>query len=104
MINHIVFLKFRTDISDSAINTVLNQLGDLRKHIPTIKDFSFGKNCSPEHLNQGFSYAFIMKFKNADDRDFYLNHPEHQKIALDHILPILENGFESVLVIDYEDR
>ncbi|WP_133127270.1 Dabb family protein [Legionella nagasakiensis] len=104
MINHIVFLAFKSYITEPEINSVLNQLGHLMKVIPSMKDFSFGKNCSPEKLNQGYTHVFIMKFDDANGRDIYLNHPEHKRIAADLIIPILENGLESVLVVDYEDQ
>ncbi|AHE67117.1 Dabb family protein [Legionella oakridgensis] len=101
MINHIVFLTFKAHITESEINSVLEQLGHLMTVIPAMKDFSFGKNCSPEKLSQGYTHAFIMKFDDAHGRDVYLNHPEHKRIAAELIFPMLENGFESVVVVDY---
>ena len=102
MINHIVVFKFKSHIAESDIHAAVNQFGTLEKIIPSIKSFSFGKNCSPEQLNKGFTHAFIMKFDDDKGRDLYLDHPEHKRIATDIIIPMLENGLESVVVIDYE--
>ena len=104
MIEHIVLLKFKSNLADYEINAALNQLGDLRTLIPSIIDFSFGENCSPEQLNQGFTHVFIMKFEDSKGRDLYLNHPEHKRIATELIMPMMEEGITSIVVIDYEHR
>lgn len=103
MINHIVLLRFKSNLTEPEINSALSQLGNLITIIPAIKNFSFGKNCSPENLNKGFTHVFIMTFEDSSGREFYLNHPEHKRIAADFIIPMLENGLESALVIDYEN-
>ncbi|MBX9703321.1 MAG: Dabb family protein [Silvanigrellaceae bacterium] len=102
MINHIVLLEFKKKLPESDINTALNQLGSLATIIPSIKDFSFGKNCSPEQLNKQFTHVFIMRFEDAMGRELYLNHSEHKRIAEEIIMPMMEKGLESVVVIDYE--
>lgn len=102
MINHVVVFQFKSNVAESIICAAVNQFGDLKKLVPSIKRFSFGKNCSPEQLNKGFTHAFVMQFENANGRDLYLEHPEHQRIASEVIIPLLENGLESVVVIDYE--
>ena len=101
MIKHIVLLTFKLNMTEDEINAVLEQLGNLRKIIPSIKSFSFGKNCSPEGLNKGYNHAFIMEFDDIEGRDTYLNHPEHRRIAQDVIVPVLENGLESALTLDF---
>lgn len=102
MIRHIVLLQFKPDLQQSIIYSALDQLGLLKKCIPSIKSFSYGKNCSPENLNQGFSHVFVMEFEDESGRELYLNHPEHKRIARDSILPLLENGLDSALAIDYQ--
>lgn len=102
MINHIVVLKFKSGITESDIHSVIMQLAQLQKVIPSINNFSFGKNCSPEQLNKGFTHAFVMTFDDAKGRDVYLEHPEHIRIATKLLVPMLEDGLESAMVIDYE--
>ena len=63
--------------------------------------FSYGRNNSPENLDRGFNYGFVMEFRNEIDRDFYISHPDHQKIATNEILPLLEDGINSVIVLDF---
>jgi len=102
MINHIVLLQFKPNFTECEVNSALNQLGNLKTIIPSIKSFSFGKNCSPENLNKNFTHIFKMEFEDSKGRELYLNHSEHQRIAADIIMPMLENGLESALAIDYE--
>lgn len=102
MINHIVILKFKPHYAESDIEAAVLPLGALKQFIPSMSGFSFGKNVSPEQLNKGFTHAFVMSFEHAQGRDFYLAHPEHQRIATEVLAPMLENGLESVVVMDYE--
>lgn len=89
MIKHIVLFKFSVTASEKQIEQALAKLGNLKNiSIPQIKSFSFGKNCSPENLNKGFSYAFIMEFLNEKDREDYLNHPDHIRIASEDVMPL----------------
>ncbi len=81
----------------------LEKLGNLSKtSSKQIKSFSYGKNCSSEGLNCDYNYGFTMQFSSAADRDHYLQHQDHVDIAIDHILPLLLNGADSVLAFDYE--
>lgn len=102
MINHIVVFQFKSTLDESEIYAAVSQFANLKEVIPTIKSFSFGRNCSPEQLNKGFSHAFVMTFDDATGRDLYLEHPEHKRIAADIIIPMLEDELNSVVVIDYE--
>jgi hypothetical protein len=102
MINHLVFFKFKSSVPESEVAQVLNQLGKLKAEIPSMTYFSFGKNCSIEFLNKGFTHAMTMFFDDVAGRDFYIYHPEHKRIAADIIIPLLDNGLESAIVIDYE--
>ncbi len=102
MIKHIVLLEFASAVDELKINRVLEKLGDLRfSEVPQIKHFSYGKNCSSEDLNHGFNYAFIMEFATVVDRNIYLDNATHKYIAKHDVLPLLANGGESVMVMDY---
>ncbi len=103
MIKHIVFLQFKSSITEMTINQVLHKLGELRhSSIPQIKSFSYGLNNSPEGLNKAFNYAFIMEFNDSNERNIYLEHADHQILAKTEVLPLLEDGINSVIVVDFE--
>lgn len=104
MINHVVVFKFNEKFPDADIHDALNQLAALQKIIPGMSSFSCGANCSLEQLNKEFTHVFMMQFVDIQSRDDYVNHPKHKQIADDLIMPMLENGLDSVVVIDYESH
>lgn len=102
MIKHIVLLAFKPEMSEEKIFCILQQMQALMTSIPQIKQFSSGKNCSPEGLNKDFTHGFIMTFESGIDRDIYLEHPEHKRIATEIVIPALVNGISSVLSFDFQ--
>lgn len=102
MINHHVFLEFKSTVSEAQVTQVLNQLGALKADIPSMTHFSFGKNCSIENLHKGFTHAMLITFNDVEGRNAYVNHPMHRHVAFEIIVPMLANGVESAIVIDYE--
>lgn len=102
MIYHIVLLQVASHVSENNIRIAIENLGALRYHdIPEILSFSYGKNASPEDLHRNYNFGFTMTFANEDDRDAYLAHPEHIRIAKEQILPLLVDGVNSALAFDY---
>lgn len=101
MIRHIVFLQVKPEVSLEKLGAVLNKLAALKSDIPSMLNFSYGANCSPEQLNKNFTHVFTMDFEHIEGRDDYLNHPEHTRVALELVMPLLVNGLESAMVIDY---
>jgi len=68
----------------------------LPSQIKEIKDFEWGKNNSPEGLNQGFTHCFFVTFASEKDREVYLPHPAHKAF-----IDVLKPHLDKVLVIDY---
>jgi hypothetical protein len=102
MIRHIVLLAFKKNLAEKNIQFVFSELDHLKQIIPQILTYTWGCCESPENLHKGFLHGFVMEFSTEADRDFYLTHPEHVRVAKDVIFPALENGFESVIVFDYK--
>ena len=101
MIKHIVLLEFAANLPTEQSDAILTELGQLAQVISPMKNYSFGKNNSPEGLNASFNYGFIMEFDSIDARNVYLEHPLHVKYKKKKILPNLNAGINSVLVFDY---
>lgn len=98
MIEHIVLLKLKQDVTKDQIDAMMDGLEKLKDVIPGILEVSGGSNNSPEEKNATFTFAFIVRFKDAAARNTYVPHPEHQKLAQNLVRPIVED----VLVFDYE--
>jgi hypothetical protein len=96
---HVVSFKFKPSATQEQIAQVVTAFRDLKKKIPTIHDFEWGVNVSPEKHDKGFTHGFLLSFANEKDRDDYLVHPDHK--AFGKLLgPILDDVF----VIDYWAR
>ncbi len=96
-IQHMVLLKFKPETTSEKIADLLNQLGELQQLIPGITYYAGGAYSSHEGLNQGYNHGFLMTFESADARDFYLPHPEHERVK-SAILECLDD----FIIFDFE--
>lgn len=99
-IRHIVLFAFKPSLSQIEIQKIMTTLEELKKNIPQILSFSWGENNSPENLHQGYLHGFVMEFKNETDRNLYVNHPLHIKVASECVFPALIAG-SFPIVFDY---
>lgn len=95
---HVVLFKFRDATPAAQILAIESAFRDLCARLPFVKAFEFGRNSSPENLNQGFSHCFIVTFSEAGGRDEYLPHPLHQAFCREWLDPHVER----VCVVDFE--
>ncbi len=96
-IQHMVIVKFKPEVSAEKISDLYRQLAQLQELIPGIRRFCGGAYSSGEGLNKGFTHGFLMEFENAEDRDRYLPHPEHERVK-EAILPCIDD----VIAFDFE--
>ena len=101
MITHIVLLKIRSDVSQEDLDRVFSDLATLKTKIDGLLSFSGGPYSSHEGLSRGFTHGFVMTFSDAEARDVYLPHPEHERVK-SRILEILDGGLDGVIAFDYE--
>src|SRR5262249_45120660 len=94
---HLVLLKFKPGVSPTAITDLFTMLRQLQQVIPGLEQFSGGANTSPEGLARGYTHGFVMTFQDAEARDGYLPHPEHEN-AKQALLRLVDD----VLVVDLQ--
>jgi Stress responsive A/B Barrel Domain len=98
-VKHIVLFKYKAGATPDQIDEVTKSFKALKDKIPGIVSFEYGVNSSPENLNKGFTHVYLVTFENAEARDAYLPHPEHQKFGeLLGKLSILDEAF----VVDFQ--
>jgi hypothetical protein len=95
-LRHVVMFKFKDSSSADDVARVEKTFKGLATKISLIKDFEWGKNSSPENLNQGLTHCFLVTFSSDKDRDTYLTHPDHLAFV-----EILKPHLDKVTVIDY---
>jgi hypothetical protein len=101
MIRHCVFVRFKAAFSRAGREAVFADLDGLKARIPGMLRFTAGGSVSPEDLGHGFADGFLIDFSDADARDRYLEHPEHQAIGA-RIHAAAEGGADGIFVFDFD--
>jgi len=96
VLRHVVLFKFKDTSTPEDVKKVEAAFADLAKKLPLIKGYEWGKNTSPENLNQGLTHCFLLTFSSDKDRDAYLIHPDHKAFG-----KILGPHLDKVTVLDY---
>lgn len=96
VMQHIVLFQFKDSVSAEEIAKIESEFGRLKDKIKEIIGYEAGTNVSPENLDQGFTHAFVVTFKDAAARDRYLPHKAHKEFVA-----LLDGKIEKVLVIDF---
>ena len=95
-LRHVVLFSFKKTSMESDVKKVEDAFRALPSKIKEIKAFEWGRNNSPENLNQDFTHCFLVTFASEADRAIYLPHPAHQAFV-----DVLKPHLDKVLVIDY---
>jgi hypothetical protein len=95
-LRHVVIFGWKSGSDSAAINRIVTAFRALPEKIKTIKRFEWGINNSPENLNQGLTYCFLVTFASEKDRNDYIVNPDHK--AFTQLLPGI---LDKVTVFDY---
>ncbi|MFN5423013.1 MAG: Dabb family protein [bacterium] len=95
-LRHVVLFSFKSTSSVDDVKKVEDAFRALPSKIKEVKGFEWGKNNSPEGLDQGFTHCFLVSFNSEKDREIYLPHPAHKAFV-----DVLKSHLDKVLVIDY---
>ncbi|KAF2468652.1 stress responsive A/B barrel domain protein [Lindgomyces ingoldianus] len=105
-ITHIVLFQFKESASPGEISEVSQRMLALKESCihpttqkPYIMSASGGTDNSSEGIQNGITHAFIVEFKTAEDRDYYVykdpTHAEFKELAGQFL--------EKAQVIDFTD-
>jgi hypothetical protein len=95
MVDHVVLLALREGVTDRDLAAIGELLAGLPSRIDGIEYVRHGPSSSPEGLEQGYTYGFVVGFVDAAARDRYLPHPEHAPVSA-----LAQRIAERVLVFD----
>jgi hypothetical protein len=98
IVHHLVLLKFKPDGADRA-ESLFAALAALRRQLPGFVHFCAGSYASPEGLNRGFTHGCLMTFADAQARNHYLDHPDHERVK-QTFLPFVAD----VIAFDFEEN
>jgi hypothetical protein len=95
-LQHVVCFKFKPTATAPDIKKVEEAFLALKGKIPQIVALEWGTNISKEKKDKGFTHCYILSFKNEQDLETYIGHPQHK--AFGKIVgPLLDDVF----VIDF---
>lgn len=102
MIKHIVLFQFKDDVEPNEIDAVFKHFTALQRDTPAIKSYTYGRyNGCATMPNHCFNYGFEMEFANVEDRNQYMEDPNHLSIA-PRIYAILQDGDNSIMAFGYD--
>jgi hypothetical protein len=68
----------RASVAEESIRPAIR---DFSGTIPGIVSIVEGRSTSPEGLEDGLDYGFVVTFDSPDTRDSYLTDPRHREVA-----------------------
>lgn len=95
-LRHVVLFQFKEGTAPEKVKEIEDAFRKLPAKVPTVVDFEWGTNNSPEGLADGFTHCFLVTFNDDAGRQVYLPHPAHHEFV-----GILKPHLEKVLVVDY---
>jgi hypothetical protein len=96
MVEHLVFLKFKPEVSLDQRKKTAAALVALRGVVPGIIDITCGETFTSR--GQGHQLGLFVRLENKAALDIYANHPAHKEVAETMIKPFTDN----IMAIDYE--
>ena len=96
MIRHILLIKFKPSAGDSKIEELRQLFAAMPEKVAGVVAVEWGRNDSPENLNQGYTHSVLMTFADEAGRQNYLPHPEHEALK-SVLIPLIED----IVVFDY---
>ena len=79
MLNHVVVLKFKPEVSEADVAELERMLDQLPNRIMEIKMFEFGRDRL--RSDRSHDFALVALFTNLAALERYRSHPEHRPVA-----------------------
>ena len=99
MIHHIVLIRFRADISETAINAIFADLHAIKAKMPGVLAITSGRSESPEQIERGYLHGFVADFADWAALAAYQDHPDHKGVGA-ALVAAAVGGIDGILVFD----
>lgn len=96
MIHHIVCFRFKEGTTSEQIDAAGYALRGMQAGIPEVRAVRWGPNLATSAAE--YSHILTVEFDDMSAVERYLDHPLHQRIVQDHLVPIRD----ARLAIDVE--
>lgn len=95
MLNHVVLMKFKPEVSDEDIRGLELMLDELPNKILEIKVYEFGRNTIPSE--RSYDFALIALFANPGALERYQKHPDHLPVSAK-----IQSMCSNVVTVDFD--
>lgn len=99
MIQHIVLVRFRPEITDEEIGILFAELHEIKGKVAGILTITAGKSQSPEQLERGYMHGFLVEFSTWEALQSYQDHPDHKAFGA-KLVQAAVGGLDGILVFD----
>jgi hypothetical protein len=80
-VTHVVLVSWASGLTTEAEESIRSAIRNLGETIPGIGSLVEGHSSSPEGLENGHDYGFVVTFDDANARDSYVTDPRHRVVA-----------------------
>jgi hypothetical protein len=98
MIQHIVLIKWKPDVTDEQIAAAFAQAQRLVDGIPSVSQVTLGRNRG--HSDHGFTHALIVQLSRDEDLEEYLAHPVRSQYIAEFLEPLEDQRIEVDVPVD----
>lgn len=96
MVDHLVFFKFKPNVSTAQRAEIGKALKALQTVVPGVIEITCGENFTAR--GQGHQFGLFVRLTDKNALDTYANHPAHREVVESMIKPHTEN----IIAVDYE--
>ena len=82
MLVHVVLMRLRPGVPESALGELARRLGDLAESAAGPESLVVGANVTEEPLSQEFEFGFVLRFTDHAQLDAYHVNPAHLPVSL----------------------
>lgn len=87
MICHVVLIRLKSGLPESAGASLLEQARKLLSPIPLVRNLRLGRGLGKK-AEVDFPYSLVMEFEDEDALQGYQVHPDHQRFVREVVDPI----------------
>ena len=80
-VTHVVLVAWKSGRAPAAEESIRPAIRAFGETIPGIVGIVEGQSSSPEGLEDGLEYGFVVTFESPQTRDSYLTDPRHRVVA-----------------------
>lgn len=90
MICHVVLIRLKSGLGDTAGAELLEQAKKLLAPIPAVRNLRLGRGLGKK-AELDYPYALVMEFEDEDALESYQVHPDHQKFVREVVGPVQDD-------------